>query len=261
MDFETLHYLTGTQLASLYSSLNHGGLQHGITKAGLEKAVPSLAPNDVSAILDLATKGWNTEQLSYLFSTLEQAKAAIEPLSHVIDLVLSGPSVAHCPTRTTKAVFSELVSGANTEVIIVCFALYNGLTLLRPLADCMDSNRNLKVRLILNISRNRGDTTDSAQLVAKFKHEFTNGTWPGIRLPELWYFPQALEMDWKTRASLHSKVIIVDRKRLFIGSANLTDAAHDKNIETGVILESSKNAERIASYYESLADKGFLKTM
>ena len=66
-------------------------------------------------------------------------------------------------------------------------------------------------------------------------------------------------MDWKIRASLHSKVVIVDRRRLFISSANLTDAAHEKNIETGVILESRKNAERIASYFESLADKGVLK--
>lgn len=260
MDFETLHHLTGSQLAALYSSLNHGGLQHGITRAGLEKAAPSLAPDDVSKILDLAERGWNAEQLSYLFSSLEQAKTAIEPLSHVIDLVLSGPSAAHCPTRTTKAVFSELVSGATTEVIIVCYALYNGMTLLKPLADCMDCNQNLKVRLILNISRNRGDTTDSAQLVAKFKNEFTNRTWPGNRLPELWYFPQALETEWKNRASLHSKVIIVDRKRLFISSANLTDAAHEKNIETGVILESSKDAERIASYFDGLAEKGILKT-
>jgi hypothetical protein len=259
MNFNALHHLTGTQLASLSSSLNHGGLQHGITKAGLEKAVPSLASDEVSTILDLDSKGWNAEQLSYLFSSLEQAKGAIEPLSHVIDLVLSGPSVPHCPTRTTKAVFSELVSGAKTEMIIVCYALYNGMTLLKPLAESMDNNLNLKARLILNISRNRNDTTDSAQLVAKFKNEFTKRTWPGNRLPELWYFPQALDMDWKTRASLHSKVIIVDRRRLFISSANLTDAAHEKNIETGVILESRKDAERIASYFESLADKGVLK--
>lgn len=261
MDYKTLHHLTGSQLASLSSSLNHGGLQHGITKAGLEKAVPSLASDDVSTILDLVAKGWNAGQLSYLLSSLEQTKAATEPLSHVIDLVLSGPSVSSCPTRTTKAVFSELVSGAKTEVIIVCYALYNGITLLKPLAESMDSNPNLKARLILNISRNRNDTTDSAQLIAKFKNDFTKSTWPGSRLPELWYFPQALEMDWKSRASLHSKVIIVDRKRLLISSANLTDAAHDKNIETGVILESSKNAERITSYFESLADKGLLKLM
>jgi phosphatidylserine/phosphatidylglycerophosphate/cardiolipin synthase-like enzyme len=135
------------------------------------------------------------------------------------------------------------------------------MTLLKPLAESMDSNPNLKARLILNISRNRNDTTDSAQLVAQFRNEFTKRTWPGDRLPELWYFPQALEMDWKTRASLHSKVIIVDRRRLFISSANLTDAAQDKNIETGVILDSPKNAERIANYFESLADRFLLKRM
>lgn len=218
-----------------------------------------MASNDVRVILELVAKGWNAGQLTYLLSSLEQAKADTEPLSHVIDLVLSGPSVTSCPTRTTKAVFSELVSGAKTEVIIVCYALYNGMTLLKPLAESMDSNPTLNVRLILNISRNRNDTTDSAQLVAKFKNDFTKSIWPGNRLPELWYFPQALEMDWKTRASLHSKIIIVDRKRLFISSANLTDAAQEKNIETGVILDSSKNAERIASYFESLADKGLLK--
>ena len=212
-------------------------------------------------ILDLVAKGWEAAQLSYLLSSLEQAKAATEPLSHIIDLVLSGPSVTSCPTRTTKAVFSELVSGAKAEVIIVCYALYNGMTLLKPLAECMDSNRDLKARLILNISRNRNDTTDSSQLIAQFRNEFSKRTWPGDRLPELWYFPQALEMDWKARASLHSKVIVVDRKRLFISSANLTDAAHEKNIETGVILESSKNAERIVSYFESLADKGLLKAI
>jgi hypothetical protein len=122
MDFKSLHHLTGSQLASLSRSLSHGGLKHGITKAGIEKAVPSLASDDVSMILDLVAKGWDAEQLSYLLSSLEQAKAATESLSHFIDLVLSGPSVTNCPTRTTKAVFSELVSGAKAEVVIVCYA-------------------------------------------------------------------------------------------------------------------------------------------
>jgi phosphatidylserine/phosphatidylglycerophosphate/cardiolipin synthase-like enzyme len=59
-------------------------------------------------------------------------------------------------------------------------------------------------------------------------------------------------MDWKLRSSMHAKVIVADRERVFVSSANLTKAAHSKNIEVGTLIESPALASRLVDYFEGL---------
>ena len=108
----------------------------------------------------------------------------------------------------------------------------------------------------MDIPRPRGDTTSSDHIVARYPHAFTGEQWPGDTPLNLYYFAASLESDWKKRASMHAKIIISDRSRVFITSANLTQAAQQKNIETGIVIKDSQTATQIAEYLFGLIEQG-----
>ena len=252
MDTSALVSLSSHQLAALTGSLRSGALAHNFSQLSLQTTAPSLNRVQIKNLLDLSEDGWTTDQISLFLRTLQKTHQKADPLSNLVDLVISGPSMPQVPTRSTKAVFNELVAGIEEEVLIVSFAIYNGKTLLKPLAEKLEENPKISAKFVLNIPRGRNDKTLSNQLISRFKDDFVNKVWPGKVYPEIFHFPQSLEQNWKERASLHSKVIVVDRKRLFISSANLTDAAHNKNIETGLVLEHPASAERLVTYFDAL---------
>ena len=57
---------------------------------------------------------------------------------------------------------------------------------------------------------------------------------------------------------LHAKCVVVDCERAFISSANFTEAAHERNIEVGVMLRSRPSAARLVGFFEQLIDSGHL---
>ena len=52
---------------------------------------------------------------------------------------------------------------------------------------------------------------------------------------------------------LHAKVIVIDRKRAFVGSMNFDQRSLDINTEIGIIIESPQIAKEIASRFEAIA--------
>ena len=54
---------------------------------------------------------------------------------------------------------------------------------------------------------------------------------------------------------LHSKIIVIDTKMGYLGSANITFSAFEKNFEVGVALSRNQaiSIERLVSYWESTA--------
>lgn len=61
---------------------------------------------------------------------------------------------------------------------------------------------------------------------------------PDRRLPRVFYDPRALEMDSHKKACLHAKCIVVDRKEVFVSSANFTEAAQERYLEVGLLIHS-----------------------
>jgi phosphatidylserine/phosphatidylglycerophosphate/cardiolipin synthase-like enzyme len=51
---------------------------------------------------------------------------------------------------------------------------------------------------------------------------------------------------------------VVDGEQAFISSANFTEAAHERNIEVGVLLRSSPSAKRLIAFFEHLIGSGHL---
>ena len=83
--------------------------------------------------------------------------------------------------------------------------------------------------------------------------------WPtGCRLPQVFYYPPSLEDHSGVRSCLHAKCVVVDRRLAFVSSANFTEAAQERNIETGVLIRSGSIATRLAQHFDALAANGTL---
>jgi phosphatidylserine/phosphatidylglycerophosphate/cardiolipin synthase-like enzyme len=70
--------------------------------------------------------------------------------------------------------------------------------------------------------------------------------------------PRSLEVSDKTRACLHAKCVVVDEEYSLVTSANFTEAAHERNIEAGVMLKDKALAKALISQLETLATRKIL---
>ena len=59
------------------------------------------------------------------------------------------------------------------------------------------------------------------------------------------------------KAVLHSKVVIVDTEKVFLTSANLTEAAQTRNIELGVIFSNSSLARQIEEFFNICGNREY----
>ena len=57
---------------------------------------------------------------------------------------------------------------------------------------------------------------------------------------------------------LHAKAVVADEELLFVTSANLTEAAMDRNIEIGVLFRDSTLARTAVAHFRGLVDREFL---
>jgi len=123
----------------------------------------------------------------------------------------------------------------------------------------MDENPDLRVRLFLNVQRKYNDTRPNSILLRQFSERFREQVWPGRRLPEVFHDPRALEFNFRANACLHAKCVVVDEERVLITSANFTEAAHERNIEAGVLVTNRIAARAIRSQFEMLTAQGVLQ--
>jgi hypothetical protein len=182
--------------------------------------------------------------------------------------LFAGSSATVCrPLQLGYCVFyspvvHELFAHANESVLVVGYAVYQGQRVFQALADRMQTCPALNVRLFLDIQRSHSDTTTANELVARFAERFREHQWPRSRpLPNVYYYPRSLELSPDKRTALHTKCVVVDGQTVFVSSANFTEAAHERNIEIGLLLRSKLLAERIVRYFDVLVSEGFLRSV
>ena len=180
-----------------------------------------------------------------------------------LELVMTGPAPPGSLNRDTAVVVRQMFLNANRSICICGFAVYQGKDIFAALAYRMEALPDLNVRMYLNIDRSHGDTTPSELLLAKFQKRFRENQWPeNMRLPEVFYDPRPLvDDDASKSACLHAKFVIADTQHVFLSSANFTEAAQQRNIEAGVLLDSSVLARGIEFHFQSLIDHGYLKKL
>ena len=210
----------------------------------------------IADLEDLASLGISGRAAAAWIRTLTQATAR----SPSPDLVWSGPEVPGLPARDTRKVYEELLSGAQRSVWVSTYAYFDGPQAFAQLAQHMDDITGLRVTILLNIQRARGDTTAANQLVRRFTDRFWGTDWPASSRPAVYYDPRSLDPSGPSGV-LHAKAVVVDNKAVFITSANLTAAALDRNIELGVLLRHRVLATSVANHFQGLIDAQLLSPL
>jgi phosphatidylserine/phosphatidylglycerophosphate/cardiolipin synthase-like enzyme len=212
---------------------------------------------DVAApLLELERLGITGPAAATWLRTIAQAAAR----TRKPDLVWSGPEIPDLHARDTRRVYEELLGSAERSIWASTYAFFDGPKAFEVLARRMESRPALHVILLLNIQRQRNDTTASEQLVRRFADRFWNIDWPGSSRPSVFYDPRALDQNGPAGV-LHAKAVVADDEAVFITSANLTEAALDRNIELGVLIRDRALARAVAGYFRNLIDRDLLKRL
>lgn len=246
------------QRKRLASALESGLLDTVVSAASLESVLGIReGVEDIAATLSsLRDQGVSGPATAAWIRTVEEAASRVPRP----DLVWSGPEVPGLPARDTRRVYEELLGSAEHSVWASTYAFFDGPKAFDALARRMDECAHLRVMLLLNIQRRRGDAAPADQLVQRFADRFWAVDWPGRSRPSVFYDPRALDPEGPAGV-LHAKALVVDDEAVFITSANLTEAALDRNIEIGVLVRERALAASVSRHFQGLIDRDILRVL
>jgi phosphatidylserine/phosphatidylglycerophosphate/cardiolipin synthase-like enzyme len=251
---ERLLKLSDRDMHEVANALRSGRLPSPFSAVALERIISrDLSQRTVEALDKLSALGFTPEQIAVILELLRADRTSRPRIDDSLELVTTGPDVPGVANRDTSVVVRELFANAKQSVLVAGYAVYQGHKVFQALADRMLEIPHLSVRLFLDIQRPHGDTTSSPELIRRFAARFRHSQWPKDRpLPEVYFDPRSLDVDADKRASLHAKTVVVDSRYVFVSSANFTEAAHLRNIEVGVVFDSSPVAHQVSSFFDVL---------
>jgi len=239
----------------LARALECGLLSLPASKMALRSALGNLAASSavVEALAEISRAGVSASGAAAWLRSLERVTAR----RRSPELVWTGPEVAGLHARDTRRVYEELLGSAERSVWISTYAFFDGPRAFEVLARRMDSQPNLQATLLLNVQRKRGDTSFPDHLVRRFADRFWGTDWPGRRRPDVFYDPRAVEEEGPSGV-LHAKAVVTDEANVFVTSANLTDAAWERNIELGLLVRDSVLAAKVIKHFQVLIGRALL---
>jgi len=222
---------------------------------GIERLLGAPRSQSVAtALSSLMTEGMQAPALASMLDLLAAAVESRPTPETIVDLVTTGPDGTRLTTRDTGVVVAELFRRSCQSVLMAGYAVYQGRAVFQALGDRMKEKPGLSVRMFLDVQRG-SDTTAPEELVRRFLYRFRTTEWPeGAPLPEIYYDPRALSMNWKERAALHAKCVVADGVDVFVSSANFTEAAQQRNVEVGLLLRSAQLASKLTTFFENLVE-------
>jgi phosphatidylserine/phosphatidylglycerophosphate/cardiolipin synthase-like enzyme len=162
-------------------------------------------------------------ELSAMFRA-SSATASMAAGASSVELVWTGPATGMVPIRHTAQVLTGLIDEARDRLFLVSFVAYHVGSVVDALQRAI--KRGVQVRVLLEQSKERGGnvTVDSIamlrrNLMGAHIYEWDKGT-AGASMT----------------ASVHAKCAVADGSVAFVTSANLSDAAMERNMEIGVLL-------------------------
>jgi len=254
--------LSRPALINLAVALESSRLSPPFSISNVANYIPGALNRDIVDELNrLSVMGVHSEHIAYTLRLLAEERSTSQAVSDRVDLVWTGPEIAGSQSRDTGVVVRELFSTAKTSVLISSFAIDKGhkaRELFSALAERMDLNPELNVRMFLNVNRLHNSEVPTSTLLREFASTFRQNIWPGKRLPEVFHDPRSLMVGVESKACLHAKCVVVDKERVLVTSANFTEAAHERNIEAGVLLNDPVTALALQMQFESLVTRNIL---
>jgi phosphatidylserine/phosphatidylglycerophosphate/cardiolipin synthase-like enzyme len=199
----------------------------------LSKALAQL-PDD-SASRDLLAVCHDLLGAKALASVLRGFAVSASTQSRDIRPVWSGPTFDGDGDHTTSAL-AHLIDDAVEDVFASTYSATADSAFVKALWRAIA--RGVRTTLLVDSTVNDGKT--AAMLQTKLA---------GARF---WTFVPADGGYGKQ----HSKVVIVDSRSAFVTSANLSDAAAEKNLEAGVIIHDAEFASRMRQRFTKLREAG-----
>jgi len=170
------------------------------------------------------------------------AYAEMKRKEGAIKLVWSGPSTGFVPVRHTEQVICEVIDGAKEEIFITSFVAYRIKTVVKRIQNAM--HRGVTVSLLVELSKEHGRTLDfdSLKLLKQELSEAKFYTW------------NQGEGD-PVKGSVHAKCVVADAKLAFVTSANLTEAAMERNMEVGLLIKGGHVPAQLHDHLSALVTR------
>src|SRR3989442_677628 len=133
--------LTDHDIRWLIEALRSGRLRIPVSAMSLQPALPAdRAQAAADAMAALVEEGATSEALLRVFlAALAGDRSSRPGVSDAIELVATGPTAPGVTCRDTSIVVSQLFANAEATVLVAGYAVYQGRSLFRSLADRMES--------------------------------------------------------------------------------------------------------------------------
>lgn len=249
------HELSRPVLMHLADDLRLGRLTPPFQTLHLVNYAPADCLDAIAqSLADFDRLGMTPAHIAQLLTLLGEEKLRNQRDRDQTQLVWTGYELASAECRDTAVVVRELIEAARSHVWLASFAIdsaHKAPKVFRTLADCMDRQPALQVRMFLNLHRPQSPY-QAHRVVRDFAQTFRQQLWPGQRLPEVFYYPPSLDSEGGARSCLHAKCLIVDDLRLLVTSANFTEAAQERNLEAGVVMTDAIAAKAMRRQFEGM---------
>jgi phosphatidylserine/phosphatidylglycerophosphate/cardiolipin synthase-like enzyme len=162
-----------------------------------------------------------------------------------VELVWTGPTTRFVPTRRTEQVLLDLVAGAQAELFLVSFVVYDVRSVVTAMNEA--ASRGVRLRVLLEASTSHGGSlnVDPAATMR-------------ASVPSAELFAWREKPEPFVDGKVHAKVVVVDGARAFVTSANLTGHALEKNMEAGVLINGGRVPKTLSDHLEALVDVGVI---
>lgn len=214
-----------------------------LARSSCDAAAPTSKARSLIGQLFTAWKADPDMQGRAVAGMLDAASGAAQRLrsEQQLSVVWTGPPTGHVPVRATAMALLDLIADAKHELLLVSFAAYKVQVLVEAITQAVQ--RGVKVRFILDSSTEGGLEVDAKLAFAALDGLATFYTWSLAKRP---VHPNGHP------AALHVKCAVADRTRAIVGSANLTGAALNINMELGLEVRNGPLPRRLADHFEAL---------
>lgn len=161
-----------------------------------------------------------------------------------VELIYTGPGLPDI--RRNSQALLEVVREARERLWVVSYTLF-GVT---EVLAAMEERANAGVEVSVIVDHLVGQDTKGK--VAKWTQVSANlqSQAPSCRVL-LWPEEQR-PLHNGSRASLHAKCAVADGRQAFVSSANLTDAAMERNLEVGYLITGGSSPRALDGYFTQL---------
>lgn len=181
----------------------------------------------------------SSHELSAMFRA-SSAAASLEAAASSVELVWTGPGTGLVPIRHTAQVLTGLIDEARTRVFLVSFVAHPVNDVVHALQRAIA--RDVQVRVLLEQSKKHGGNV-TVNSIAMMQRD----------LPRARFFGwDKATADGAPKASVHAKCAVADGNVAFITSANLTEAAMERNMEIGILLRGGVAPNQLEQHLEAL---------